>query len=292
LVALRWYAIIVLAVSALGCQPPPVLPPIPYESIKSMNEVVGAVNANNKKVPTLWASHFYEANIVDDQKKAHFVNGDGVLLYRSPHDLRLQGSKDLIGPVFDLGTNSDNYWVSVMPELDTVWYGDFADLTAEAIQRNQIPIQPDMILQVLGLGTVDDNFNDLPAPTMRFNNDLRCYVIVWNAKLPDRWVAQREVWYDYYTLRPICVVLYDAGGRAVMRGILSNHRQVEVPGMAKKDWPWIPGKYSLLFPANGTKMELTLREIMLQKGIGPRAVPNDRSFKRPSIGATHEIQIR
>jgi hypothetical protein len=278
-----------------GCPPPPnpnaILTPPCYGPIKSLDEVVDAVNTNNKKVPTLWASHYYEANIVDDQKKSHFVNGDGVLLYRSPNDLRLQGSKDLIGPVFDLGTNSENYWMSVVPELDTLWYGNFADI-AGASDRYQIPIQPEMVLQVLGIGPVDDNFNNLPAPTLRFNNDACAYMVVWNTKLPDRWIAQREVWYDYKTLRPIRVFLFDVGGSVVMRGILSDHRQVEVPGLQKESWPWIPGKYSLFFPANGTKMEFTLKDVMLQKGIGPRTVPNDRSFQRPSIGATHEIQIR
>lgn len=254
--------------------------------------MVAAVNANNKKLPTLWAAHDFEAIIFDDQKKSHYVNGDGVLLYRSPDDLRLQGSKDLVGPVFDLGTNSDNYWFSIVPEVDTIWYGNFADLNQAALDRVQIPIQPDMILQVLGIEPIDDNFNDLPAPTMRFNNDARAYMIAWNAKLPDRWIAQREVWYDFDTLRPERIFLFDARGRVVVRGILSDFRQVEVPNVPQAAWPWVPGKYSLYFPVNGSKMQFTLKDVMLEKGQGARRVPNNRSFQRPSIGVSHEIQIR
>jgi hypothetical protein len=225
----NWLTAIIVAISAFGCVPPPPPPPINYQSIKSIREVVSAVNANNEKIPTLWATHDYEAILFDDQKKSHYINGDGVLLYRSPDELRLQGSKDLIGPVFDLGTNAKDYWLSVVPEVDTTWYGDFADLNDAALEQNQIPIQPEMVLQVLGIEPIDKNFNELPAPTMRFNNDARAYMLVWNAKLPDRWIAQREVWYDFDTLRPIRIFLFDAMGRVVLRAVLSNHRQVEIP---------------------------------------------------------------
>ncbi len=257
-----------------------------------MQELISAINANNQKLPTLWASDYYEATIVDDMKRPHFVNGDGVLLYRSPSDFRLNGSKDLLGTVFDMGTNATDYWFRVVPEVNTLWYGNFADLTAGALERNQIPIQPDMILQVLGLGTIDSNLNELPVPTLRFNNDARAYMIVWNTKLPDRWVAQREVWYDVDSLRPIYVFLFDVNGRVVVRAILSDHRQVEAPNAAQKDWPWVPGKYSLYFPENGSKMEITLKDVMLHRGEGSRAVPSDRSFQRPPQGDSRAILIQ
>jgi hypothetical protein len=291
-------ALLLLVLATAGCQNTgasangrPVRGPY-YGDTKTMRELVNAINANNQKLPTIWASDYYEATIVDDQHKPHFVNGDGVLLYRSPDDFRLHGSKDLIGTVFDMGTTSTDYWLQVVPDVNTLWYGRFAELTDDALDSHQMPIQPDMILQVLGIGTIDTNFNELPAPTLRFNNDARAYMMVWNAKLPDRWVAQREVWYDVDTLWPIYIFLFDANGRVVLRARLSEHRQVEVPSVAKKDWPWMAGKYNLFFPDNGSKMELTLNDVMLQKGQGPRAVPNDSSFRRPAAGGAHEIRIQ
>ncbi len=287
-----------LAVASAGCQNMgaaangrPVRGPY-YGDTKTIRQLVEAINTNNQKLPTLWASHYYEATIVDDQHKPHFVNGDGVLLYRAPDDFRLHGSKELIGTVFDMGTTSTDYWLQVVPDVNTLWYGNFADLTDEALANHQIPIQPDMILQVLGIETVETNFNEPPVPTLRFNNDARAYMMVWNAKVPDRWVAQREVWYDVDSLWPIYVFLFDANGRVVLRAKLSEHRQVEVPNVAKKDWPWMAGKYSLFFPENGSKMELTINEVMLQKGQGSRAVPNDSSFRRPAAGDAQEIRIK
>jgi hypothetical protein len=263
-----------------------------YGPTKTMRELVNRINTNNEKLPTIWASHYYEATIVDEQHKPHFVNGDGVLLYRSPTDLRLQGSKELIGTVFDMGTNANDYWLRVVPEIDTLWYGNFTDLTDEALATHQIPIQPDMILQVLGIGTIDANFHELPVPTLRFNNDARAYMMVWNTKLPDRWVAQREVWYDVDSLLPIYVFLFDANGRVILRARLSQHRQVEMSSLPEKEWPWMPGKYDLFFPENGSKMEFTLKDVMLQHGEGRRAVPNDSSFRRPAAGGSNEIPIR
>ena len=98
------------------------------------------------------------------------------------------------------------------------------------------------------MSTINTNFNDLPAPTMRFNNDMDMYMLVWNAKLPDRWVAQREVWYDRKTRQPRFVFLFDLDGRVVLRGQLGRFRQIEVPDLPAAQWPWTPTDYRLYFP--------------------------------------------
>src|SRR5687767_5646126 len=54
---------------------------------QSMSDVVAEINANNERLPTLWARHYYEATVIDENKKPHFVNGDGALLYRRPYEM-------------------------------------------------------------------------------------------------------------------------------------------------------------------------------------------------------------
>jgi hypothetical protein len=266
-----------------------------YGDTLTLSQLIAKININNQKLSTLWASHSYEASIVDEKKQSHFVSGDGVLLYRASDDLRLIGSMDLIGTVFDLGSNTNEYWLKIIPQIDALWYGRYADLNDAALSARQMPIEPDMILQVLGIEPIDPNPNDLPAPTLRFNNDADWYMVVWNVKLPDRWVAQREVWYDRKSTLPMFVFLYDTNGRVVLRARLSDHRPVEMTGVPKANWPLVPGRYSLFFPESGSKMELTLNQVMLKKGEGARAVPNDRSFKSPdpaNAGVSHVIIIR
>jgi hypothetical protein len=286
---------LILLLFAAGCQPPPPTTKPYFGPTLSMARVINAINANNQKLPSLFARHNYDATIIDDNGKSHFVNGNGVLLYRSPSDLRLEGEKDLVGTVFDLGTNDQNYWLKVVPELDTLWIGDYADLTADVMAERQIPIEPYAILQVLGITPLDTNLNDLPAPVMRFNNDTDSYMIVWSGHLPDRWVAQREVWYDRKSLLPRLIFLFDAKGRVILRARLSHPVQVNVPGLKPADWPSIATAYELFFPETGSKMDLTLSGLVLSKGEGPRAVPSDRSFAAPNpqrAGVKNIVEIR
>ena len=105
--------------------------------------------------------------------------------------------------------------------------------------------------------------------------------MVWNTRLPDRWVAQREVWYDVKSLLPMYVFLFDANGRVILRARLTQHRQVELPNVPQKDWPYMPGKYNLFFPDNGSKMEFTLKDVMLQRGEGPGPSPTTAAFADP-----------
>src|SRR4051812_24287520 len=78
---------------------------------QTMSQVVADINANNAQLPTLWARHYYEANIVDEKKQSHFVNGDGALLYRRPQHMLLVGTKPAAGRVFEIGSTSDTYWL-------------------------------------------------------------------------------------------------------------------------------------------------------------------------------------
>src|SRR5688572_6806868 len=66
-----------------------------------MGAVVAAINANNEKLPTLWAAHSYEATVVDERKKSHFLNGTGGVVYKRPIGFRLVGKKDIAGDVFE-----------------------------------------------------------------------------------------------------------------------------------------------------------------------------------------------
>src|SRR5438128_917359 len=60
---------------------------------QTMAEVVAEINANNAAVPTIWARHSFEINIVEPNGHTTFANGDGTLLYKSPAGLRFVGNK-------------------------------------------------------------------------------------------------------------------------------------------------------------------------------------------------------
>src|SRR4051794_40517057 len=77
---------------------------------ESMEQVVQAINRNNNKLPTLFASlDSFEAHIVDDRGKAIDEVFGGQVLYRSPRELRVVGTKAL-GAVVEIGSNNLDYW--------------------------------------------------------------------------------------------------------------------------------------------------------------------------------------
>jgi hypothetical protein len=258
-----------------GCAPKAVPPAGYFGPTLPMKEVVEGINANNIAISSLWSRHYFEATIVDEKQKSHFVNGEGVLLYRSPNEMRIVGTKDIAGTIFEIGTTAERYWVMVVPELDTMWWGEYGRL--DRLPPKRIPIRPDLILQVLGVSAVDADFLKEPAPVMRFNNDADAYMFVWNTRGKDRWIAQKEIWYDRATLLPKVVLLFDADGRIVLRAYLSKHRGVKVNGLAEGSGPKIATEYQLFFPDTKTHMSFELRDMALRHN----GVPNANSIRFP-----------
>jgi hypothetical protein len=252
-----------------------------------MLEVVQRVNQNNQQLPTVWASHGYKATVVDDRKKTRTFTGDGALLYRGPRQMRLTGNVLGVGNVFEVGTGDERFWLKLgFDEGSTMWWGNYRNLGKPCAET--IPLRPDLVVEVLGVGVINTDFSALPAPTMRFNHERGVYMFVWNAPMPDRWVALKEVWYDRRTLRPTLVMLYDENGRVLVRAELRNHRPVEVEGTPRDRWPVIAGEYRLYFPENEARMEIDLREVMLNKrGYPPRGM----AFPDPRRAAERVIQI-
>lgn len=273
--------------AAVAQRKPPYLGPT-----DTMRQVVADINANNERLPSLWARHEFEATVVDERGKSRFVNGDGYLLFRQPRELRLIGKKPGVGNIFEIGSNDERFWLTIRPpnEPSEIWWGNYANLGKPCVE--EIPIRPDLILEVLGVSRIETDFTREPAPTMRFNNDQDAYMFVWNVRGPDRWIAQKEVWYDRETKLPRLVNLFDENGRVILSAYLSKHQPITTgpAGAAGGEIPppMIATDYRLFFPDNGTRMWFQLKDMELQHN----GVPNDRSFAFPeNPGVDREIQI-
>ena len=260
-----------------GCRPTVARRDFYRGPTEPMLDVVHAINANNTQLPSVWTRGYFEANVVD-RGRSHFVNGDLLLLYRRADDLRIVGKKDIAGTVFEIGSNADRYWLRLGGDVDTLWWGTHEN--AQNVDPKQIPIPPALMLEVLGVSSIETNFRQPPVPVMRFNNDADAYMLLWNVALPDRWIAQNEVWYDRQTKLPNKVLLYDANGRVVLLANLSNHKPVQIEGVAPERAPKLATSYRLYFPDSDTSVTFELDRPMLKSG----AAPNDRSFAFPEEG--------
>jgi hypothetical protein len=263
----RLLPLVLLAAAAVpaGCAPTRVdttthVATRPYEGpILPLPEFVAQVNARNENLPTLWARHYYEANIVDDRGEKHFVNGDGNLLYKRPRGMLLVGTKPALGRVFEIGSTEDVYWLKVSEQLDTMWWGRYENLGKPCVQK--VPIDPSQVFEVLGVSTFNTDLTALPAPVLRYNDAQDCYMLVWVGRLADRYVAIKEVWYERKTLLPTMVILFDENGRPQLRASLSGHKAVEVADVPRERWPMVATKYRLFFPDTGTTMSFELTDM-------------------------------
>lgn len=252
-----------------------------------MQAVVNAINANNQRIPSLYATLNYSATI-HDKDQVHSVSSDeGYVWYRRPDDFRLVGKMAAVGTVFDMGSNSREFWLEVIPGTNRLWCGTYAGLARLRSDQLPIPIRPDLVTEVLAVGTINTDFNALPVPTMRYDSATDAYVLVFNVHAPDRWVAQKEIWYERATLRPRRVILYDADGRPVLRAALSMDKRVELSEGKLADWPLVPGDYKLFFPDSGSRMEFSLTQAWLEHKVGRVVFPNARTFQVPDVSGTN-----
>lgn len=257
-----------------GCRTTDVQRPIYDGPTEPLHVVVEKINQNNSKIASLWARGDFDADVVDEKGKKFTIVGDSVLQYRPNRDLLMTGTKAAIGRVITVGSNNDRYWLIVRDndEGGTMWWGQYAAVGGPDIKA--MPVRPDLLLQVLGVNSIEPNLLQEPAPVLRFNNDADAYMLVWSVKADDRWVAVKEVWYDRQTFLPRLVVLFDANGRIVLRAYLSQHQPVG----AETDAPKIATRYELFFPETKTKLNLNLSDVKAsQKGF-----PKDATFQFPN----------
>lgn len=246
-----------------------------------IDKVLNDINENARRIPTLRGTGSFQATIVE-QGKSHFINGQVTLLFSRPDSLRLIGKKDIAGGVFDLGCNDERYWLIVRGQQSTMWTGQRKNL--DRLSPEKIPVRPDLVMEVLGIQTISMDLLQPPVPVMRFNNDADAYMLVWNQKLQDRWVAQKEIWYDRASKLPRLVILFDQTGRVVLRAYLSNHKQPDQASAAM-----VATTYRLFFPDSGSKISIDLDDIALKRNNAP----NQRSFVFPgeNAGVDRVIQL-
>ncbi len=251
-----------------------------------LSVLVNTVNKNNAPIASLWSRLSFQAWIYDDNKKETYASGDGNLQYRRPEDFWLRLNDAAFGEVLTLGTNPDQYWLIVKPSVDTMWWGRTQYIGTAC--AGQMPIDPTLVAQVLGVGQIPTNFLDEPVPILRFNNDEGVYAVSWNVRLANGWAAQREVWYDHETKLPVRVLLYGDKGRVLLRANLGGHQSVKTD-----KGPDVPGKiatmYDLSFPDSGSHIILRLDAPAVSRGEFPKDSAFVLPVKRPGVKKVIQI---
>lgn len=260
-----------------ACRPDRVQPAGYFGPTETMTQVVAQINQNNRNIPTLWTRHDFEADIVvDEHGRKEFINGDGTLMLRKPFDLMFIGDRPGMPRIVEIGSTREQYWLYAPRMVEMMWWGYYRNLGKPCVL--EMPIRPDLLMEVLGVTDIETDFLAEPAPVMRFNNDADAYMFVWITQAANRLIAQKEIWYDRQTKLPKLVLLFDDDGRILLRAYLSEHQRIRTDDLPEDAQPMIATRYELFFPENGSRMFLRLRDPMLSR----RGIPNQHSFPFPS----------
>jgi hypothetical protein len=274
------------------CNNPPPIPAKPSYTgpTDPMAIVIRDIDRNSLAVPTLWTQLTFTARFKDEKNHVQSESGDGGLSYTRPESLLLKGSDAAVGPVFEVGSNDQEYWVIVRSSVGSsnYWWGHQANVGKAGVQAP--PIDPQLLIEVLGISLHGTNFLQQPVPVMRFDNENDgSYVLDYNVRGLDRWITEKEVWYTRDKKLPTRVLLYDANGRVILAANLSNHGPVQVPNLPKEKWPTVARHYDLSFPDNGNQITFDFDEPATQHVDHHIIFPNARTFKRPDPGGNDKV---
>lgn len=259
-------------------------PYIPPDETLALPELIDELNASREQIESLFLQgttgdlRGFEANLRESRgEPARFVNGDITAMYLAPDRLRLKANKAGVGDVLDLGTNGDRFWL-YLPTEGVLYYGTYAGIDPQAAR--QMPVRPDLIMQVIGVAPLDRDLIQSPVPMLRYNPDADAYMLTWAELIdgpPARWAVQREVWYDRETLLPTLVILFNEDGDPVLRAYLSNHENIGDSDLR------IASRYDLYFPETGSTMWLDFGDLNFRNPRNSR-FPLPGSFNPPDPG--------
>jgi hypothetical protein len=259
-----------------------------YGQTLSLEELVGRINENNQKISTLWAREHFEGTIVDraDNKSAH-IDGYGALLYTGPDQMKLTAQNEFVS-LFEMGSDGKQFWLWEKHE-QVFWWGDFS--SAGNLDSAEIPVRPDMVMEILGVRPVDASLLREPTPTMRFSNFSDAYMVDWQQPAGDHWTVVKEIWYDRRTLLPQRVLLFDGQGRVAVWARLSDYLRMKMPSGDPDQWPWVAGRYELSFPYSGTTISFELSDVSLSHNGFPNAatyrMPDPETLSQSGVRVNH-----
>jgi hypothetical protein len=143
---------------------PRVLPPTP-----TLEQVIQAVNQNNSQI---YAFSTNEASI----SGPGYPSLRASLAFQRPRQFRLRAETSITGPEIDLGSTPDLFWFWVRRSQPPAIYFCRYDQFAASRVRQAIPIEPEWLIEAMGIGVFDAGLAH-QGPYWRGGNRLEIHTI-------------------------------------------------------------------------------------------------------------------
>lgn len=248
------------------------------DSHVSVDQLVKHHNTvNTRPVPRLWARAKIQLTFKNSRglgitwgSTSRLAATNGLLLLSKgpdplgPHDFVLIGREAMGVDLFRVGSSlaeSKYYLWYSYGDSGQAWWGRQELAGAPGIE--DIPIDPNHLLSVLGVCDLPQDFTKLPTVVMRMSHDPCAYVLTYLQRqaTTGRIVSTKEVWFRWTEkgpARPFLVKLLGADGQEVMVARLSAYKPISSPG---KPIPHMPTDIRIAWPGKGSKVHIVLSEM-------------------------------
>jgi hypothetical protein len=199
---------------------PRVLPPSP-----TLDQLIQVVNGNNSRIQSFYTGHAT-------------LSGPGIpalsakIAFGRPNYFRLYATSGLTGPEVDLGSNPEVFWYWVRRSQPPDIYYCRHDQFANSPARFSIPIQPDWLIEALGVSEIDPGLpHQGPFPLQ--GDRLRINTI---RETPDGPVTKVTI-FDGAQGWVLEQYIYNAQGILLARAVAGGHRRDPLSGLVTVNCP-------------------------------------------------------
>lgn len=269
-----------------GCPPGgPVATDVPSGPPRELPEIVSVISANAAKLDRpLWSNSVRAtARIKDEKGKLHVYNLDSTLLFEQPRSLRMDLRPGLGDPVMGVGSNNEEYWLWVEPELHLMRWGRHKFVGRPC--NEHISMRPDQLVAALAVGGLPSTIDGLMGPIRKAGkkHDILEYIRMQSGN----YVMDREYWVERNSPYLVRVVQFrDVQGRVSMSAALDDYKMVWDGG------PLVPHSINVIWPQDESTFTLDIGKLTGKaKGeVSPRAFLRPEADKLPA-GVTDVVQI-
>ncbi|HVW47546.1 MAG TPA: hypothetical protein VHA76_10870 [Solirubrobacterales bacterium] len=264
-----WLLLLTMLVSASGASCPQfiymnraagprVLPEAP-----TMTDVMRVVNGNTGLVQSLYTEHASVSVPLMVSLRAR-------LAVERPRRLHLWADTRFTGPEVDLGSNDELFWFwakrNPMPAIFYCRHDQFSTSAA----RSVLPVEPDWLIEALGLTTFDPNVAHRgPTPVggrLRIETPLQT---LQGPMTKVTFVDESQGWV-------LAQHLYDAQGKLAASAVSSHHWRDPGTGAV------LPTRIELQTPATDTMQQFSLRLELNDLQVN-KLTPNPQLWTMPTI---------
>lgn len=267
-----------------GCPSKPHPPPDPPPATRSTAEIISTLNTNSSRInQALWSSSVsVTARLTDHEGAEHRYNLDGTFLFRRPGSLRMDLRPSLGENVMQIGSNRDEYWVWIEPELGMMRWGRHENVGKPCSEN--IAIHPHQLAAAVGLGELPEAGDGLLGPARVWGSRYDRLVYL-RSRGDGSYLLDREYRVERvppYMIR--LVVFRDALGRRSMSAFLDDYRP------AWKDGPLVPHAVNIDWPLDGGNFTMRMDRVRGVRKVSPTAFERPQPEDLPA-GVTDVVQV-